>query len=99
MMLSLILLAALGPGPSAPATAARPPAATMPLSPLQSQLDRSALTSPFEQQPQLPPPCPPQKDLPMNGFVTLPVAQLGMCNANDWREPWYQNMLGPDFGP
>jgi hypothetical protein len=98
MMLSLVMLAALATGPTAPApAAAHPPAASMPLTPLQEQEMRDALASPFDTQPQLPPPCPPQKDLPLNGFVTLPVGRLGLCNSNDWREPWYQRLLGPDF--
>ena len=43
---------------------------------------------------QLPPPCPPAYKLPLYGLMTLPVQQMGICNAHDWRPQWY-NLTGP----
>jgi hypothetical protein len=103
MIYALVLAAALG-APGAPASgggAPRPaiaPVDTMrsgtgPTSPLTQQQIQS-LTAPQTLQNNLPPPCPPQQNMPLNGFVTLPVYRLGWCNPNDWRPLWY-NFQGP----
>jgi hypothetical protein len=108
MIYALVLALALGapgaqPAPVAPGGAPHP--AVMPQSAVHggaaaadpmtlSRGNLPLLVAPQVQQTQLPPPCPPQKELPLNGFVTLPVARLGWCNPNDWRPLWY-NFQGP----
>jgi hypothetical protein len=100
MIYALVLVAALA-GPAVPVAPGGVHPATFPsaqtrsaVSPTLSQQDIPALLAPSFQQNQLPPPCPPQKEMPLNGFVTLPVARLGWCNPTDWRPLWY-NFQGP----